>query len=73
MFESNKVYQIKVKPNSSRSEIHIEEDMIIVFLKSIPQDDKANLELVKLFKKNLKLKIEIISGLKSKNKKIKIV
>ena len=74
-FLKGKIYEIKVKPNSSRSEIIFDEEkkLIIVFLKSPPVDNKANLELIKLFKKKYKLNIEIIKGAVSKNKLIKIL
>lgn len=74
-FVKNNIYELKIKPNSSKSEIvfNSNSQKIDVFLHSIPQDNKANLELITLFKKKLKLKVEIISGFKSKNKKIKIL
>lgn len=72
-FKSEEIYEIKVKPKSSKSEIIFEENNVIAYLKSIPDENKANEELVKLFKKQLKLKVELIKGFKSKNKKIKIV
>ena len=64
------ILELKVKANSSKSEIIFENNVVNVFLKSIPEDNKANDELIKLFKKQLKLKVEIICGFKSKNKKI---
>ncbi|MCA9495886.1 MAG: DUF167 domain-containing protein [Nanoarchaeota archaeon] len=72
-FEKNELYSVRVKVNSSKSGIVIEDDKIIVYLHSIPINNKANEELVKLFKKELKLKVEIIKGLKSRNKIIKIL
>jgi len=66
---------IKAKPNSSKSNLEWDEDKNIfnAYLHSIPDDNKANEELIKLFKKELKLKVEIISGFKSKNKKVIIL
>lgn len=72
-FKAGEIYDIRAKPKSSKSEIIIEENQIIVYLKSIPDENKANDELVKLFKKQLKLKVELIGGFKSKNKRIKII
>lgn len=70
----NEIIEIRAKPNSSKSEITFDENnKIIVYLKSIPDENKANNELIKLFKKQLKLKVEIISGFKSRNKKLKIL
>jgi len=74
-FSSGEIIEIKAKPNSSKSliEYNITNQKINVFLHSIAADDKANLELIKLFKKQLKIKVEIISGFKSRIKKIKIL
>jgi len=72
IFEKGKYYEIKVKPNSSKSEIKIKDNEIIVYLKSLPQNNKANLELIKLFKKQLKKDIKIKKGLISKKKLIYI-
>ena len=60
--------EVSVKPKSSFSKIEEKEGDIIVFLKSPPENNKANKELVTLFKKNLGLEVEIIKGLKSKKK-----
>jgi len=74
-FEIGNILIIRAKPNSSKSEIvfNKETDKFDVFIHSIPDDNKANKELVKLFKKQLKLKVEIISGFKSRDKKVKII
>lgn len=63
---------VRAKPKSSSSSITWDEKegLYIVYLTSIPEDNKANEELKKLFKKELKVKIDIISGMKSKKKKI---
>lgn len=73
--KQDETIEIRAKPNSSKSEIvyDFEKDIVNAFLHSIPDDNKANKELVKLFKKQLKLKVEIISGFKSRNKKVKIL
>ena len=70
MLEKNKYYNIYVKPNSSFSEIKIENDTITVWTKSPPDKGKANEEVKKLFKKKLNTNIEIVKGHTSKNKKI---
>ncbi len=76
-FVKDEILDIQVKAKSSKSEIFIEDKKnkkeIIVYLKSIPIDGKANEELIRIFKKQLNLKIELISGFKSKKKKIKIL
>jgi len=74
-FSSQDIIIVRAKPNSSKSELiwNNEYQRFDAFLHSIPDDNKANSELVKLFKKQLKLRVEIISGLKSRNKKMKIL
>jgi len=73
--ENKNFLEIRVKPNSSKSLITYdkEKNLIIAYLHSIPENNRANDELIKLFKKQFKIKVEIISGFKSKNKKIKIL
>lgn len=70
-FKSGDIFFIKVIPNSSRNEIEIG-DEIKVHIKAPPEDNKANSELIKFFKKKYKLNIQIISGKTSRKKKIKI-
>ena len=71
-FQIGEIISIRVKPNSSKSQLIFSNELNIAYLKSVPIDNKANEELVKLFKKDYKVKIEIISGHTSKSKKIKI-
>lgn len=64
-------YYITVKPNSSKNEIIYEENNIIVRLTAKPQDNEANIQLVKFMKK-LGLSIEIVKGSRSRKKVIYI-
>jgi uncharacterized protein len=70
------ILKIKVKPGSGKQEItKISNDEYLVSLKQRAEDNKANIELIKLLKKYLKVEvgdINIIKGLKSKNKIIEI-
>lgn len=73
-FQVNNSYLIHVKPKSSKSEIIISEDKgILVYVHSPPEDGKATAEVVTVFKKQLGIKIEVISGHTSKTKKIKVL
>lgn len=65
--------EVRVIPNSSRTELKEENGKLKLYLKSVPEKNKANSELVKFFKKNLGLKIEIISGKRSRGKVLKIL
>ncbi len=71
------IFDIRVIPRSSRSEIVGEHDGALkVKLASPPVDGAANAELIKLFAKKFgvsKSDIEIVSGETSKNKRIKII
>ena len=61
--------KIKVIPNAK-------EDKLVgdtLYLKAVPEKDKANKALIKFFKKNLHLNVRIKSGEKSRNKVIEII
>ncbi|MDO8622674.1 MAG: DUF167 domain-containing protein [archaeon] len=70
-----KVY-IKVKPNSSKQEIVSFGDFrYLVYLKSVPENNEANIELLKLMSKHLGVpstRIRIASGLSSHQKILEI-
>ncbi len=69
------VIEVRAKPNSSKSvlEWDDEKSKFNAFLHSIPDDGKANDELLKLFKKQLKIRVELVSGFKSRDKKVKVL
>lgn len=66
------VIEVFVKPNSRRFEITINDGRIVVFTTEQPVKGKANKELVKEFSKLFHAKVEIISGLASKQKRLLI-
>lgn len=74
-FYEGNIIEIRAKPKSSKSilEWDNENKKIIAFLKSVPEDNKANDEMIKLFKKQLKLNVVQISGFKGKDKKVKVL
>jgi uncharacterized protein (TIGR00251 family) len=59
---------IKVKPNSSKSEIIKEGEEYVAYLKARPDKGKANEELLKLAKKYFKKQVTIKSGHTSRKK-----
>ena len=69
----NGLLKIKVIPHSSRTELKEENNTLKLYLKAVPEKDKANKELIKFFKREFKLKVEIISGLQSRGKVLRIV
>ena len=60
--------EMKVKPQSGKSQIQEHEGEYIAFLKSPPEDGKANLELLKLAKKYFGKPVKIILGKTRKTK-----
>lgn len=68
----NMIIKIKAKPNSGKQEIINDNGNYIAYLKSVPQDNKANIELIKLLKKHFGKPVRIKSGLTSRNKIVEI-
>ena len=65
--------KLKVIPNSSRTELHEEDNKLKLYLKAVPDKNKANHELIKFFKKEFHLKVEIKSGKRSREKVLRIL
>ena len=65
--------KIKVKPNSGEQSVEKKENFYIVKLKSSPENNKANLELVKVLKKYFKKDVKIKSGFTSRNKILEVL
>ena len=68
--------RIKVKPNSKKQSILIDDQFLIVHLQSKAIKNKANKELISLLKKKLAIpsfQVKILSGAKSSNKLIEII
>ena len=68
--DSNIVISVTVKTNQPNQNIQFKENKIYVYLKSTPQNNKANIELVKIFTKKLKRPVTLKTGHKSKIKKL---
>lgn len=70
------IIEVKVVPSSGKSECKLDKSgRLKCYLKSPPERNEANNELVKLFAKALKLtqnEVEIIAGATSRTKKLKI-
>ena len=65
--------KIKVIPSSSRTELILDGGKARVYLRAVPDKNKANQELIKFFKKELKLSVEIKSGMKTREKTLRIL
>jgi len=68
-------FKVHVKPNSSKNEIvNFDKDnnLLVVKIAAVPDKDKANKELIKFLSKKLKKKVNILKGLKSREKLISL-
>lgn len=63
---------LRVIPNAKKAELIEDNYQLRLYLKSSPEDNKANKELIKFFKKELNLNVIIRSGQKSKDKVLEI-
>lgn len=74
-FKSGDIIEVRAKPGSSKSllEFDNEKNIMLAFVHSPPEDGKANDEIIKLFKKQFKLKVELIYGFKGRNKRFKVL
>jgi uncharacterized protein (TIGR00251 family) len=66
------ILEITVVPKSKRFSIIKKDGKIKIHLKSAPEQNKANLELLKELSKVFNCQVRIISGLKSKAKKLEL-
>jgi len=67
------IIQVKVYPHSGKEEIvKLTEKEYKVYLKKPAEDNKANIELLKILKRHCKMEAKIIKGLTSKNKIVKL-
>ncbi len=57
-----------VHPGSRKQDITVEDGVVSIRVSSPPIEGRANEEIVKLFKKKLKVKVSIVSGHRSKRK-----
>ena len=68
----NNLLKIKVVPNSSRTELKEINNQLKLYLQAVPEKGKANKEVIKFFKKEYNLKVEIKSGSKSRDKVLRL-
>ena len=66
--------KVKVKPGSKKQEIvKVNEKEYVVSLKSKAENNKANIELLKLLKRYFKVEVENIKIIKGKTSRNKII
>ena len=67
------IIKVKVKTHSREQDIiKVKNNEYLVHLKSFPENNKANTELIKLLKRYFNKDVKIKSGLKSKVKIIQV-
>ena len=66
------IIKIKVKLHSGRQEVVKEGKTYSIYLKSVPENNKANVELIKLLQRYFKKTVKIKSGFTSRNKTIEV-
>jgi uncharacterized protein (TIGR00251 family) len=66
------IINVKIKPSSRESKIEQKDGAYIAYVKASPEDNKANIELIKLLKKYFSKDVRIVRGAKSKNKVVEV-
>ena len=64
---------IKVTPNAKQSVVTLKNGQINVKVRAVLENGKANIAVIKTFKEQLDLNVEIIKGLKQKEKTISCI
>lgn len=64
------VLDVYVKPNSKEFQTKIEEDRLLVFCREAPVKGRVNRELIKELSKLLKRRVEILSGITARQKRV---
>ena len=68
----NNLLAVKVIPNASHARIIEEHNTLKLYLKAVPEKDKANRELIKFFKNEFNLKVRLKAGAKRREKILQI-
>ena len=66
------VINVHVRPNSGQFQVRIEDDDLVVCCRESPVKGRANRELIKELSKLFQRRVVIVSGFRSKNKRILI-
>ncbi|MBT4935872.1 YggU family protein [Candidatus Woesearchaeota archaeon] len=69
----NGTLTIRVVPNASKNDVVEEHNQLKVYIKAVPDKNKANVELIKFFKKKFGLRVMIKSGMKGRDKVLKVI
>jgi len=67
------IIEIKVHPNSKKEKLKkLNENSYEIWIKQKPEDNKANIALIKTLKKYFKKEVKIKTGFNSRTKRIEI-
>ena len=64
------VISIKAKPSSSKACVELKSNALVIKVKSPPENNKANMEILKIFKKLFKSNVYILKGYSSNKKEL---
>ncbi|MCJ7719777.1 DUF167 family protein [Candidatus Bathyarchaeota archaeon] len=70
--EDGVIVEVFVRPKARSFRIVVEGDEVVVFCEEEPVKGRVNREIVKEFSKRLRRKVELLSGLTSKRKRLLI-
>ena len=70
--EQGVVLDVYVKPNSKQFKIELDEDELVVSCREAPVKGKVNKELLKQFSRLFGQRVELVSGFKSRQKRLLI-
>lgn len=65
--------EVKVKASCSRNNLAVKDGKYFLELNAKPKNNEANLELIKFFFKEFKVRVKIVKGLRSRVKLIDVV
>ncbi len=70
---SNNRITIRVTPNASQTKLIEEDNKLKLYVKAVPEDNKANKAVIAFFKKEFGLRVLIEKGEKGREKVLKVV
>lgn len=72
-YVQNGLLAVHVVPHSAQTCLREQEGRLRLYLMAVADKDKANRALIQFFKKEFHLKVEIKSGLRSRDKVLRIL
>lgn len=72
-YVTNNCFSLRVIPHAQQTKLIEENGKLRLYLRALPQKGKANQELITFFKKEYRLRVEIVLGEHSRQKVVKII